>query len=438
MNLARIAGLTALVALAVGCSTTPTGMGEKQSLDVVVLYPLTDTSITMGQSLKCIVEVRDKDGALATDAHVMLTIIDAAGDEVGRVPAVAGAGGVYRSVPVSIPHRSIAGNWRLTAIADQADAQGIISTTFQVRNSTSEEVLHKYGFWVDDPSLGYIETTIGRERGDALDGDLIWGGFYIQMHVLRESRLEVYWRQCNFPLDSPQQVRAFLLDEVGNLGFIPLRELGEFQPVRFKHWEAWQAPARGRLSQYDIQFMVFYAPEVDKTYAISTMVVLPPEGIDAHAMLRDGFEIHPEIHADGKAAEPLPRLLPTPELVSPALGTRYIGDVGPIVLTWKPVKDLAEDEYYRVKIDYDYAETNTLLYYATRQTAFFLPSELHAIPNCGVFNWQVTLMRQTGVGKDGQPIGEPLSYDSLHWYIEWLYPSTDDAPFQTHCQNPQT
>ena len=44
---------------------------------------------------------------------------------------------------------------------------------------------------MDNPSLGYIETTIGRERGDAQNGDLIWGGFYVQMHVLRESRLEV-------------------------------------------------------------------------------------------------------------------------------------------------------------------------------------------------------------------------------------------------------
>ena len=222
------------------------------------------------------------------------------------------------------------------------------------------------------------------------------------------------------------------------MGFIPLRELGEFRSVRFKQWNAWQAPARGRLSQYDIQYVVFYAPEVDKTYALSTMVVLPPAGIDAHGALRDGFEVHPEIRANGNADQPLLRLLPTPKLISPDLGTRYIGDVGPIIFKWEPLKQLAGDEYYRVKIDYDYAETNTSRYYATRETEFTLPPELHAIPNCGVFNWQVTLMRQTGVGEDGQPIGEPLSYDSLHWYVEWLYPSTDDAPFQTHCQNPQT
>lgn len=403
-----------------------------------MLYPLNTTSITLGQSLKCIVEVRGPDGSPANGAEVMVTISDPAGSEIGNVPAEVGADGVYRTQPLPIPHRAVAGSWRATARAEEAQTQGASTVIFQVLNSTSEELLHKYGFWVDDPSLGYIETTVGRERGDAQNGDLIWGGFYIQMHVLRESRLEVYWRKGDYHLDSSQQVRDFLLNEVGNLGFIPLRELGEFRPVGFKQWKAWQAPARGRLSQYDIQFMVFYAPEMDETYAISTMVVLPPAGVDAHAVLRDGFEVHPELHANGKASEPLRRLLPTPELVSPAMGTRYIGDQVPIMLAWKPIKDLAEGEYYRVKVDYDYAETNTSRYYATNGTEFRLPTDLFATPNCAVFNWQVTLMRQTGMDKDGQAVGEPLSYDSLHWYVEWMYPSTDDAPFQTHCQNPQT
>jgi hypothetical protein len=96
------------------------------------------------------------------------------------------------------------------------------------------------------------------------------------------------------------------------------------------------------------------------------------------------------------------------------------------------------DEYYRVKIDFDYKETNFSRYYATSETEFALPEGLYATPNCGVFNWQVTLMRQTGVGEDGQPIGEPISYDSLRWYVEWLYPLEAQAPFDKLCPNPQT
>ncbi|HET6847095.1 MAG TPA: hypothetical protein VFH29_09690, partial [Anaerolineales bacterium] len=377
-------------------------------------------------------------GAKVADAKVTLVVSDQTGKQVASVQAPAGTDGIYRSEPVPIPHRTAPGEWSITATANRAGVGGSASAKFQVKNSVSEELLAKYGFWVDEPSLGYMETSVGRERGDAENGDLIWGGFYVQMHVLKESHLEVYWRTGDFQLDSSAQVRKFLLDDVGNVGFIPLREFGEFKPVHFKQWDAWKAQVRGRLSQYDNQIMVFYAPEVNKTYAISTMVVLPPEGIDAHAVLRDGFEVHPELHANAKAPEPLVRLLPTPRLVSPAMGTRYIGSANEIMLKWEPVKTLAQDEYYRVKIDYDYAETNTSRYYTTRETSFRLPVELFSVPNCEVFNWQVTLMRQTGVGEDGQPIGEPISYDSLHWYVEWMYPSTDDAPFQTHCQNPQT
>jgi len=183
--------------------------------------------------------------------------------------------------------------------------------------------------------------------------------------------------------------------------------------------------------------VVFYAPEVDKTYAISTMVVQPPEGIDAHSVLRDGFELHPELAAHGQAPDPLPHLLPTPRLLSPALGTRFMGAGSPIVLTWQPVKEPAADEYYKVKIDFDYSETNTSLYYATRTAQFTLPAELYSIPNCGVFNWQVTLMRQTGVDKAGQPTGVPIGYNSLYWYVQWLYPPGESAAFPVKCPNPQ-
>ena len=114
---------------------------------------------------------------------------------------------------------------------------------------------------------------------------------------------------------------------------------------------------------YDIQYVVFDAPEVDKTYAISTMVVLPPAGIDAHERVARRIRgASWRYRANGKADQPLLRLLPTPKLISPDLGTCDIGDVGPIILKWEPLKQLAGDEYYRVKIDYDYAETNTSRY----------------------------------------------------------------------------
>jgi len=375
---------------------------------------------------------------MVPDAQVVLAISDPSGEAVGHVDALIGSGDAYRSEGWTIPHRSEPGAWTVTAKAVTAIAEGVDAVEFLVQNSRSEELLQKYGFWVEEPSLAGIQTDLGRELGNAEDGAIIWGGVKVQQHIFKESWLEVRWRSGDFDLRTSEQVQDFMLDELGNLGLTPLRQLGELKRVKFKEWDAWQGTVRGQYTRFDAQWMIFYAPEVDKTYAIGTTVVQPPTGIEPHEALRGSFEVHPEVEARGEAPLPLPDLLPTPRQVSPALGTRTIGADEPIVLTWEPVKDLAADEYYRVKIDFDYKETNTSRYYATRETAFLLPEELYGTPNCGVFNWQVTLMRQIGGGEDGQPIGEPISYDSLRWYVEWLYPLDAKAPFDRLCPNPQT
>jgi hypothetical protein len=426
-----------LLSLAVGCAPPPDlQLGEP--LQVSVRYPLESTSITMGQALKCIVEVRDDGGNMVTDAEVRLTISDPSGEAEGHVDALIGSGDVYRSEGWTVPHRSEAGTWTVTAQASSRRAEGRASQTFVVKNSISEDLLEKYGFWVEDPAWGGIETQIVRELGDAQDGAIIWGGARPSQHIFPETWLEVRWRSGRFPLESSEQVRNFMLNELGNLGVTPLRELGEFRQVRFRQWDAWQGSVRGQYTRFDGQWVVFHAPEADRTYAIGTTFVQAPDPADLHAAVRGTFEVHPEVNANGKAPSPLPDLLPTPVLIGPALGTRFFGLANPIVLTWMPVRDLADDEFYRVKVDFDYTETNTSRYYATRSTEFTLPADLYATPNCGVFNWQVTLMRRTGAPEDSRIIGESLSYDSLRWYVEWRYPPGEEAPFDPRCPNPQT
>ena len=166
-------------------------------------------------------------------------------------------------------------------------------------------------------------------------------------------------------------------------------------------------------------------------------MVLPPVGIDAHAILRDGFEVHTEIQANGVAPEPLEHLLPPVELISPDLGASFFGTDQPITLKWRPSKELAEDEYYLLSVDYNYEEGNPNLNYITRETQFTLPVSLYNTPNCNVFNWQVTLMKQTGTDANGQPTGTPLSYRSLYWYVLWSYPPGVEAPFKPLCPNEQ-
>lgn len=228
-----------------------------------------------------------------------------------------------------------------------------------------------------------------------------------------------------------------MLTEVGNAGFTPLREIGSFEPVRFKNWEAWKAQCRGQFMQDEVEWLVFYAPEVDKTFAIGTTVVLPPAGIDAHAELVKSFEVVPGMKASGVAPEPLPELLPAPQPISPDLGARFSGTSLPVVLRWTSAKSLASDEYYQVLVDYNYGESNPLVKFATRATSLTLPTRLYRTPNCHVFNWQVTLMKKTGVTPDGQSTGQPISYNSLYWYVWWDYPEGQSPPFNAGCPNAQ-
>jgi hypothetical protein len=124
-------------------------------------------------------------------------------------------------------------------------------------------------------------------------------------------------------------------------------------------------------------------------------------------------------------------------LVGPSLGTVFIGLDQPVTLQWKPVKELATDEYYLVAIDYNYDEANIGIGFTTRETQFTLPESLYRTKNCGIFDWQITLMRQTGTDSQGHPIGEPLSYHSLYWYVQWSYPSREARPFPLLCPNAQ-
>jgi hypothetical protein len=429
------------VQIAAGCARAPQpnpqSTPQSADLDVEVLYPAPTTEIQMGQSLKSIVKVTDPQGQVVKDAQLMVSLRDPAGGAVASIPALFGAGDVYRTDNWKVPHKMKAGAWTLEVEAHAGSHSGAATRTFQVNDSIGEVLLEKYGFWVNDPSLGGMQTNLVKEKGDARNGQISWGGIIPAQHVLPESWVEVQWRAGQFKLENPEDVRAFMLGTLGNPGQYATRALESFQKTRFKNWDAWQVKARGVLSVYDEQWMIFYVPEVDKTYALGTTVVLPKITGDPHAYLRDSFEVHPEIQAKGVAPEPLPDLLPPPELISPELGETFTGTSQPIILKWKPVKDLAPDEYYRVSVDYNYAETNTLVTYATRETQFVLPEELLRMPNCAVFNWKVALMQQTGTDEAGQPEGKPASFESLYYFVRWLYPEGEDAPFISHCQNQQ-
>jgi hypothetical protein len=430
--------IMACLAQITGCAPNVQPTSSLQTdLTVEVLYPIKTTEVEMGQSLKSIVKVSDKEGRVVENAQVALSFKDSDGRLISSIPAVFGNGDVYRSEAWNVPHKMREGAWTLSVNAKTDMHQGTVTSAFHVKNSTSETLLYKYGFWVNSPSLKGIVPTLTKEQGDAQNGAILWGGIIPTQHLFPESWLEVQWRKGDFNLTSADKVREFILNTLGNSGVYRTRALESFEQEKFKDWDAWKVKVRGQLSIYDEQWMIFYAPEVDKTYALGTTVALPPSGMDAHDVLREGFEVHPEIQANGIALQSLLVLLPAVELTGPEIGTRFFGTDEPIILKWKPVKELAQDEYYLVSVDFNYAETNSRMDYVTRETQFVLPEELYRIPNCSVFNWQVTLMKQTNTTPDGQPEGIPISFNSLYWYVQWFYPVGETAPFNPLCPNQQ-
>src|SRR5512143_3092336 len=237
-----LVGTSLLAGCAPAAPTAPTA-SKGESLTVSVLYPTTDSRTKMGQNLKCIVKVLDAQGNRVTDAQVTVSVVDPAGNVIGKLPATAGSADLYRTGGWIIPHRLQQGIWTVRAEAVTQDGQGTVTTTFPVRNSISEDLLQKYGFWVDAPALKGIVPDLMKEQGDAQNGVIIWGGMLPTQHIFVESWLEVQWREGDFHLATEDQVREFMRGQLGDMGFTPVRALGPYERVKFKGWDAWRVKA---------------------------------------------------------------------------------------------------------------------------------------------------------------------------------------------------
>jgi hypothetical protein len=419
-----------------GCGAAPAPLPTPApGLVVTPLYPQPGAELEMGQALRVIARVIDAQGHPVADGQLTVTVGGAeGGGALGAFEARSDSEGIYRGGPWLIPHRIAEGAYPLSLVVRRGAAAGEASGSVRIRASTGDALLSKYGFWLDAPALQGIVPQLVGEQGDARNGMIRWGGFLPSGHILPENWVDVQWRSGRYNLEDAAAVRRFMLETIGDLSFIPVRSIGPFEPFRFKGWNAWKVGGRGQVRQNRVEWVAFYAPETDKTYLIGTAVTLPPAGIDAHAALRGSFEVHPEIHADGVAPEPLPDLLPGPEPVGPPLGARFTGIDTPIILQWRPLKELAPDEAYRVSVDFNHDEGSTTAAFSTRDTQLTLPESLYRTPNCGVFNWEVTLVRQAeGADRADQPISRP----SLYEYVEWRYPPGVQAPFTAACPNAQ-
>lgn len=83
------------------------------------------------------------------------------------------------------------------------------------------------------------------------------GGAIASQHILPANYVDVNWRSGKFPLDTPEEVRKFLLEEIGYLSFSPVREILEITPYTFKNWPGWNIKGQSELSYQKLEWLVF-------------------------------------------------------------------------------------------------------------------------------------------------------------------------------------
>ena len=119
-------------------------------------------------------------------------------------------------------------------------------------------------------------------------------------------------------------------------------------------------------------------------------------------------------------ATPKPKF-PAPGLESPGDGQEFRGGDTQITLQWVSVGTLADDEWYAVSVTFTAAGVVQYDGNWTRETSWVLPATLYsrAGQNERGFNWQVTVMKQTGTRADGGREGVAVSPASARRTFFW-------------------
>ena len=83
------------------------------------------------------------------------------------------------------------------------------------------------------------------------------------------------------------------------------------------------------------------------------------------------------------------------------------------LLTWKADRPLAEDEYYVLIVTFAHGQETWHDGAWQKEASWALPNYF-GLPHStdGWYEWKVVVMRQTGLGADGKPVGEAISAES--------------------------
>ena len=124
---------------------------------------------------------------------------------------------------------------------------------------------------------------------------------------------------------------------------------------------------------------------------------------------------------------PSPTFTPTPRFAAPRLllpedQAEFYGSGSQIKLSWEPVGVLAEDEWYALSVRFQAGGTVQYSGTWTKETSWVVPSDVYnrAGQSERAFQWDVTVMKQTGTkpdgGRQGVPLGPTSETRTFFWY----------------------
>jgi hypothetical protein len=109
-------------------------------------------------------------------------------------------------------------------------------------------------------------------------------------------------------------------------------------------------------------------------------------------------------------------------LLGPEDQVEFTGGGSRIELSWEPAGVLADDEWYGLSVRFRAGDVVQYGGTWTKESSWVVPEELHraAGQDERAFEWDVTVMVQTGIkpdgGLEGVPIGPTSETRTFFWY----------------------
>jgi hypothetical protein len=232
------------------------------------------------------------------------------------------------------------------------------------------------------------------------------------------ARLQRSWQR---PLQA-----LLMLAVLAALAYLGMTYLPRYKAQLEQAWADVQA-LRGRIPAPEVAFLVTPTFTATPTAtATATPTVTPTPTYTATSVPPTETQLPPTLTPTRQVTRaPTPTPTPpfvAPRLVSPEDGVEIRGGGAQIILRWEQAGTLGEDEWYALSLRFMAGGIPQYGGTWTKETSWVVPKELYmkAGQSERAFEWDVTVMKQTGTkadgGREGVAVSAPSETRAFFWY----------------------